>query len=493
MDNRVRLQASDVAEPVLERLLDAFAHENPKFKALSRARQPTGSELPVIRTWRRIEGEVSFPRGGYRRVRDVLEAEKVPVEVEDRRVSSYDPSIPDHRAPPRFVVGDPLWDHQERAATAAMKRQNCLVRSSTGSGKTTIGFAMIGRLKQRTLVVVSTRNLLDQWVERAELELGIPKREVGIVGAGSQRLRPVSIALQQTLARGIDPEMLEYFGMVLYDEVQEAAARTVFDAIDPWPAKYRIGVSADERRKDRKEFLIHDLFGAVAAEVAQEDLIDRGVVVDVQICVVPTSFQAPWYKSVQVRGNVWMRQSAARRLAEEISTDEARNALARSFAAREVAEGRQVFVFTERVEHALVLDRDLVAGGTRSGTLVGGEEYRRAFNETKARLRSGEPGAGVGTIKAIGKGTDIPTVSSAVVATPIAGNRQLFGQVRGRVCRSAGGKESGRLYYLWDRAVAGKKAIENLERWYRGCVVVFDGSDWVPAREYLTAMRRKAR
>ncbi len=82
--------------------------------------------------------------------------------------------------------------------------------------------------------------------------------------ASSEDVQPITIAIQKTLAaHGVDDELRSFFGAVICDEVQLFGAKTFYEVIDPWPAKYRIGVSADERRKDRKEFLIHHQFGEV--------------------------------------------------------------------------------------------------------------------------------------------------------------------------------------------------------------------------------------
>ncbi len=44
-------------------------------------------------------------------------------------------------------------------------------------------------------------------------------------------------------------------------------------------------------------------------------------------------------------------------------------------------------------------------------------------------------------------------------------NKQLFGQVKGRLCRSAKGKNDAMLYYLHDGAAFGDYPLRNLKRW----------------------------
>ena len=122
------------------------------------------------------------------------------------------------------------------------------------------------------------------------------KSSIGIIQGKRRSMKPLTIAMQKTLAQNpLTAEEMNYFGVVICDEVQLFAAKTFIKAVDPFPAKYRVGISADHRRKDKKEFLIHDLFGGVAAEISRNELISLGVIVDTEIRVVPTDFQAPWY------------------------------------------------------------------------------------------------------------------------------------------------------------------------------------------------------
>jgi hypothetical protein len=70
----------------------------------------------------------------------------------------------------------------------------------------------------------------------------------------------------------------------------------------------------------------------------------------------------------------------------------------------------------------------------------------------------------------------------------MASNKQLFGQARGRVCRTAPGKTDAVLYYLYDEKVYGTKHLENLCSWNKE-VVVKDGDKWVSGKSYLKKLR----
>ncbi len=349
------------------------------------------------------------------------------------------------------------------------------------SGKTTIGMALAGELRVPTLVVVHSANLFEQWRARARKELGMRAEDIGIIRGGKRTLRPLTIAMQQTLAQGVDAKTRRAFGAVIFDEVQRAAATTIFDAIDPWPAKYRFGISADETRKDKKEFLIYDLFGAVAYEQTRDEIENLGHVLDVEVFVVPTDFAAPWYRGPDGDFD---------ELLQTMTGDAARNALVMRHVSGVLGEGDEILVLTHRREHAAHLDRAISAAGYRSGLLLGGVEYAKEFARTRDALDAGEYRAGVGTLQAVGQALDIPRLATGFVVTPLAGNKQNFGQARGRICRKSAGKTTARLFYFWDRAVYGLGHLRNLIKW-NNTVRVFraDGS-WEDAKEFVRRERK---
>ncbi len=485
VDNRIRLDLTHwVDDPAMEEtaklLKEDFTHKNPQREMLKRIGKPHWGEPKTIETWTETQQggtwHVSFPRGGMPRVRARLEEAGHRRKVEDAREAG-DPegeTMPDHRLS--------LYPYQERATQAAIASESGIIRAPTGSGKTSVGFALAARLKLCTLVIVYNSGLFDQWVKRTAKELGIGPNDIGIIRGGKRKLRPLTIAMQQTLnARGVDPEMARYFGLVIVDEVHRAAARTMFEAVDPFPARFRVGISADHRRKDGKEFLTRDLFGEVSDDIKRAALIKSGHVLDVQVRVIPTDFEADWY-GLTSEENPDLELDTGR-LMQEMTDDHARNELILSVTLEE-AQDQQVLILSHRRDHCMLLDQRLVGLGVRTGFLIGGDDYRVEFRKSVQGVEAGTVRVGVGTFQAIGQGLDLPSVSVGVCATPIAANRQVFNQVRGRFCRTSAGKTTARLYYPWDRKVFGTKHLQNLVQWNADVVVRQEGT-WVSAREYL--------
>jgi superfamily II DNA or RNA helicase len=480
----LRVRLADLDPKVADELRQACSHSNPEHHKLTRlGLHWRAKSVPrVIRSWREEAGFLVLPRGVLAKVRDVFAQNGIHWSVRDARTEGDETLV---RKDLRSSVQ--LRDYQEDAKDAAIARQNCIVRAPTGSGKTTLALALAAELNLPTLVVLWTGGLYKQWEDRLIAELGLKKSEVGHWRGSTFKPRQITLAMQQTIAKQLTPERAALFGVVIGDEIQRYAAKTFFDVIDRMPAKYRIGVSADERRKDGKEFLVYDVFGSVAYEIKRDELEDRGVVHDVEVRVVPTAFRCDWYKDALAR----MKEGDGAQdvdfngFLDELTRDEARNLLALDLLVQEVRAGNQVVALSQRVAHCVLFDSMLASMGVQSGLLVGGAgASAQRFGEAKAGLLSGHLRAAAGTLQAIGTGIDVPSVSRGVVATPWASSRQNWNQVRGRLCRSSAGKTDAAVYYLWDREVYGMKHLRNLVSWNRR-VLVRDGEDWIEGREYL--------
>lgn len=476
VDSRVRVSAAE-DEIALARLRAEHEHANPDYHKANHFGFKKRVPRQVV-TWRDDgDGHVSFPRGSLPKVVGELGGPLL-AKLWDQRTRG-DPDL-EGRIPPHRPPSGELWPHQRMLVDRAVEHETALVRSAAGSGKTTAALALAARLNLPTLVVVHSDKLLGQWLDRCVAELGVRRDWVGVIASGKRRLGPITVGMQQTLYRCAQ-EVAPVFGCVVVDEVHRSAARTFLEVVDAMTARYRVGVSDDERRSDGKEFLIYDMFGPVVGEASHDELVEQGYVMDVRVRVVPTSFRADWYPRLSDGEKVL----AYDRLLAEMSADRGRNLLAVRDVPRDVALGHQVIVFTHRVEHALTLDRETNARGVAAGFIIG--EQRAESAETLRRFRAGTTRVVFGTYQSLGTGVDMPRATRGVFATPIANNskgRQQFKQYRGRFARRADGKAEPEVAYLWDVHVFGPKPLRHLCRWAADVTVEWQGR-LVPGREVL--------
>lgn len=481
IDNRLRLQLRDLTDLQLEDLQRGFTYANPqyaKMAAMRRGKVPRGVPR-FIHSWVLGGGELSLPRGGLAKVRSVLGLHG-PVDVEDRTTLG-DPALAGQL--PRHILR--LRPYQQHLQRAAIEREVALIRSPPGSGKTTVGYAIAAELQLPTLVVVPTDKIFRQWVRGVEKNLGMDPGGVGVIQGKRRTVRPLTIGMQQTL-RSCARDYAGVFGLVIGDEAQRFAAETFFEVIDRLCARYRVGMTADERRADGKEFLIYDVFGEVACEVSRQTLLAEGAVLDAAIRVVPTEFRAAWYVALPPLRR--LNAKVMERLTVELTGDRQRNELAMQVLGWCVAEQQPTITLATRREHCATLNSLSIARGWNSGLLLGGKESEVEFSRTEAELADGELRQAVGTYQAVGVGFDLPLVSRGIFAAPCASRdaRQQFAQYCGRFERVSpeSGKRDSAIYYLWDQHVHGMAALRNIAKW-KPNVTVLRGDAWVPARQYI--------
>lgn len=472
VDDQLRFSTRGLPVEMLDEIKAAHTHENGHRKRLKHMKVPGWwGEPEYYATWKEERGTLIIPRGATGTLRGAFDRRGYGPNFIDKRVFSHCDQ-PKHRLT--------LRADQKLAVSTIVEKENCVIRAPTGSGKTCMALASISEIQAPALVVVWNSTLMKQWIERIESELGYRARDVGRIQGGKLALRPITVAMQQTLWKldqGERDLIRDYFGIVVMDEVHRAAARTFVEVIDWMPARYRIGLSADERRKDRKEFLIYDQFGNVAYDVSKTELEEAKAVVDVEIRVVLTDLDAPWYADAP-------KGTRDKLLLDQIEKDDERTALIAELAADEAMAGEQVLVLSHRRDHCERIRLAISARGINCGLMIGGASDAAELDDAVRGLRSGELRVAVGTVQAIGTGIDLPSVSRGVIATPLATNKQMLGQVRGRFCRTAEGKDRALVYYLHDQKALGPTNVQAIKRWNKTTTVVADGmihlaKDWL--------------
>lgn len=495
LDSRVRIPITLLSDAAIEALKVEFTHDNPDFareERLSKARGWKRRIDPTMATWAEENGDLTLPRGRFAKIRDILGGYDYELDISDRRTEG-DPKL---RHDGRYRLAphiDPA-NFQIEARDKAREVQNCLLRAPTGAGKSVFAEMIAAALGLPTVVLVQTDELFKQWVRRMNTELGVPDAEIGQIKGKVHKIRPITVASVQTFAKHVE-KYRRTFGVVIFDEVQRAAANTFYPAVDGLDAKYRIGISADERRKDKKDFLIYDLFGKVAMEVDRKRLIADRFILDTEIRLVPTEFEAPWY----VKLSSFQRQSEQvfNKLLAEMAKDEKRNELATSLAVEEMKAGHVSLVFSHRVEHCFHLRAKIVEKDHRVGIVVGEPKYKQESSESLQQIATGKIVCAVGTVQSIGTGIDLPGADRGIATTPMHSNRQQAGQMRGRLCRvdrsPNARKTDSALYVLWDRKVHGLVPLRQWLRINEGNVTVYDPKTGArePGRAFLKRAERE--
>lgn len=267
----VRNNRQDIYELTSEqrdKIKDALTFDNPAYKQAKRYSRSKYISIPPYLTYYSefsVKGEdgerkkvLSVPIGVD--VKKILDVPFVPVEDKrnDRRVKF-----------PKFLLD--LRNDQIRAekeymqeVTYAVQPKN-IIQLPTGKGKSILALHIAQKLGQRTLVLVHKDDLVVGWKKDIELCFG-GKADVGLIKAKSRKVGShITIATVQTLSRMGSDELKKYineFGLVVQDECHHVGLN-IFNIIDQFNSKYKLGLSATPKRSDGLNFVFDLFFGGL--------------------------------------------------------------------------------------------------------------------------------------------------------------------------------------------------------------------------------------
>jgi len=135
---------------------------------------------------------------------------------------------------------------------------SAIINAWVSWGKTFTGLAIASKLGQKTLVIVHTVPLRNQWAREVEKVFGIT---AGIIGSGRFEIdAPIVIGNTQSLYRNIDKIKRE-FGTIILDEMHHVSSPTFSRLLDTNYCKNKIGLSGTIERKDGKHVCLETTLG----------------------------------------------------------------------------------------------------------------------------------------------------------------------------------------------------------------------------------------
>ncbi|PIU52565.1 MAG: restriction endonuclease subunit R, partial [Deltaproteobacteria bacterium CG07_land_8_20_14_0_80_60_11] len=353
IDNRITLfPMGELPPPALDLLKDRLSFPNPAWLENQKHGYSNWRVPEVLQFWGIDDDTLVMPRGFIRQVIWILRDAGIQYQVDNqtRRLPGVDF---------RFTGG--LKDFQTEAVEAIVRRDFGTLAAPTGSGKTVMALAVIAKRRQPALIVVHSKELLNQWIDRIGTFLGIPAEQVGVIGDGKMHLgEKLTVALVQSLykcAREVAPSI----GFLVCDECHRAPSRTFTEAVTVFDSKFMLGLSATPWRRDGLTRLIYWHLGDKVYEVERDGLIEDGHILAAEIIVRKTDFEPYSDPSEEYS-----------RMLSELTQDSERNALIAADVAKEAGNGGGVcLVLTDRKAHCEVLAGMLADRGVQAAVLTG--------------------------------------------------------------------------------------------------------------------------
>ena len=146
-----------------------------------------------------------------------------------------------------------------------------IITVSCGQGKTYMSINISTLINQKTLIIVHTSVLLDQWMDR--IKYFIPNAKIGIIQGKKFDIenKDYVIAMLQTIIRLKSEEDFKSFGLTIYDEAHHMAAPSFSKAFPIVSSKYNLGLSATPKRSDNLQNIFYWNIGPTSFESFTND------------------------------------------------------------------------------------------------------------------------------------------------------------------------------------------------------------------------------
>jgi superfamily II DNA or RNA helicase len=431
---RIFVEKKDLPSPFITRIKRLAAFQNPMFYEKQSLRLSTARIPRVISCFEEHPEHIAIPRGCLDSLRDLFAEHGVKLILDDKRIAPAGPSYSFHGA---------LRASQQEAIDEILKHDLGVLSAPPGFGKTVIGAHLIARRGCSTLVLVHRKELLDQWIARLSLFLGIEPKEIGRIGAGKNKPNGIlDVAMIQSLVRKDEvSDVVAGYGQVIVDECHHLPAVSFERVLNEVKARYIVGLTATPYRRDGHQPIIHMQCGPVRYKVHPKSQEARAQFKHQLICRTTSfSMEDP--------------DASIQQIYAALVADESRNGLILADVRQAIKEGRSPVLLTERKEHLDILTESL-RDEVKRLIVLSGRLSAKERRETMARLAAipaGEVRLIAATGRYLGEGFDDPQLDTLILAMPFSWKGTIV-QYAGRLHREHPGKHEVRVYDYVDANV----------------------------------------
>ena len=443
------LRLKNVPPELMETLIEKLQFLNPKWLENERMGRWNRGTPRVLKFYDKVgKSGLWIPRGYIRHLINLCRHQDIVFQIDDQRR---------RLRPVEFAFRGRLRAFQKAAVDKMLVKDFGTLSSATGSGKTVMALYMIAKRKQPALIIVHTRELAVQWVERIETFSGITAEDVGFIGGGKKRIgAKITVALVQSLYKCAD-EVAEHIGFLLVDECHRCPSRTFTEAVSCFDSQYMLGLSATPYRRDKLSRLIFWHLGDKHHEVDRGQLVESGDVLPARVVYRQTGFIT--------RHDPINEYS---KMLAELVGDKDRNLQIAGDVAGEAARNSGIcLILSDRRAHCQNLQALLRYRFKLHSELLTGDLDAEERKNVLERINRGDVHVLIATGQLIGEGFDCKDLTTLFLATPIKFSGRLI-QYLGRVLRPAAGKKYARVYDYVDVNVDTlRKAADARRRVYR--------------------------
>ena len=360
-----------------------------------------------------------------------------------------------------------LYDYQEQAVEALLKKGYGILQSKAGSGKTQMGIALIAKLGVKTLWLTHTQDLLSQSYNRARQYMDA--NLLGTITAGKVNIgKGITFATVQTLSKQDLTQYKYTWDCIVVDEVHRCAgtptAATQFSkVISNLACEHKYGLSATVHRADGLVKTTFMLVGNIAYTVPDEAIADK--VMDVTVKKVDVPMEELDEDCLDTDGTIIYTK-----VINSLCSNQNRNKVITKYLTKE--KEHYNLILSDRLKHLEALMQSLPQELREQAVLISGKmtskKGRQARTQAIEDMKTGKKHYLFASYKLAKEGLDIPRLDRLHLVTPQK-DYAVITQSIGRVARTFSGKEQPICYDYVDTFGMFENMYKLRCRSYRKC------------------------
>ena len=383
---------------------------------------------------------ISFPRG----LKDkLLEC------IEDKLVTYHDQTFEGN--PINISFKGSLRSEQQIAADTLLKHNIAILEAIPGFGKTVIALYIMSIIQKSTLIIVHSKELLNQWKDKVNEFIDYPKAKlkrdhyIGEYHGNKKKLQyHIDIALIQSLSKIEDIDMIQKYGLILIDECHHASSDTYRTVLRNINAKYIYSFSGTPERKDKLEKVMQMYLGDIVYKVDKQKMIQNR---NYEQILVP---RTTTFKVID-------QDLSFNEIANELYQNQKRNHLIVQDVAKKLKENKNIIILTDRKEHIQILYKQLQYYDYDIYCMSGDNSVKER-KTIRNQINQSQHYIIIATSQLIGEGFDLPSLNTMFITMPISFEGRLS-QYVGRLHRDY---ENQDLVEVYDYVDINVKLLQNM-------------------------------
>jgi superfamily II DNA or RNA helicase len=416
LNNQIQISRTSLPAPLIAFLKEELNFANNEYQAKKNINKNTFGIKRYFKLLNETSESISIPRGFIGRLLRFCKEQHIDYALEDNRKKVE---------PVTFKGSIQLRAYQMAAQESAAKKDFGIIVAPPGSGKTVLSLAIIKDKQQPALILVHRKQLADQWIDRIESFLGIPKKDIGRIGSGNNKAgKNITVAMIQSMGKALElaenSELFNAFGTIVIDECHHVPAESYQRVISKLNSYYMYGLTATPFRKYNDGKLIFIYLGEIIHEIKAPEVQNQ---TGTQIIIRDTDLFVPFNT----------KTDQFETLFKILIHDSARNQLILNDVIAQLNNSKKVVIITERKEHITSLQQYLKQN--YDTIALSGEDSDLSKKSKWAAIEKGDFQVVITTGQYFGEGTDIQNIQCLFLVYPFAFEGKLI-QYIGRVQRS---------------------------------------------------------